>query len=199
MAAETDFLNFALGKIGADRITNIDDGTENANHCLTIWPALRKGILRSHNWNFAEERAKLALNATPPPFEYAFSYALPSDALKLKEYNATTVNVYNFDIPGIWVWKYFKIEGRNLYTNDGAVLIVYVKDVPDPNLWDALFYQAAAAWFASELALAITKDTKMSASLLQTALGVLMPMALSADGQEGPIVPIQVPDLLWGR
>lgn len=199
MAAETDFLNDALGQIGATRISGIDDGTENANHCLTFWPPLRKALLRSHHWNFAEARASLALNVTAPAFEFAFSYALPTDLLKLKSYNSYAVNVYNFDDPGPWMFTQFKVEGRNLYTNDGSVLIVYVKDVPDPNQWDALFYQAASTWLASKLALAIPKDAKMSANLLTMATGMLLPLALAADGQEGPIQPLQSNDLIWGR
>lgn len=199
MAAETDFLNDALGQIGATRISNIDDGTENANHCLTFWPPLRKALLRSHHWNFAEARAQLALNVTAPAFEFSFSYALPSDLLKLKSYNSYAVNVYNFDDPGPWMFTQFKVEGRNLYTNDSSVLIVYVKDVADPNQWDALFYQAASTWLASKLALAIPKDAKMSANLLTMATGMLLPLALAVDGQEGPIQPLQSNDLIWGR
>lgn len=199
MPSETDFLNGALGKIGADFITAIDDGSTNAKYCLTFWPALRQGLLRSHHWNFAEARAELAQDATVPAFEFAFAYLTDPLMLKIKEFNGGKVDTsvateWGFIWPG-----FYKVEGKRLLTNEGIVKIVYVKDVENPALWDALFYQAAQTWLASDLALAITKQPNLSATLLQMATNLLMPMAMAVDGQEGTIVPYVVDDLLRGR
>src|SRR3990167_5668634 len=176
MPSQTDLLNDALGQIGAARITAIDDGSINANHCQTFYPALRRGLLRSHHWNFAEARVQLAQDAVGPVFEYTFSYTLPAD-----------------------LWRMFKVEGRKLLSNDGEVKIVYVQDVTDPNLWDAIFYQTIAAWLASKLASAISKDAKLSQALLIEATRVLLPLALAVDGQESLVTPFIVDDLMWGR
>ena len=89
MPSETDFLNDALGQIGAARITAIDDGSVNANHCSTFYGPLRRSVLRSHHWNFAETRVELAQDVAPPAFEFAFAYTLPADLLKIKEYFGT--------------------------------------------------------------------------------------------------------------
>jgi|SRR3989304_7130698 len=197
MPSETDLLNDSLSQIGANRITGIDDGSVNANHCLTLYPSLRKALLRSHHWNFAEHRAELAQNVTPPLFEFSFSYTLPSDSLKVKEYNGSSLDTTNLTL--FDVLERFKIEGRNLFTNDGEVKIVYIQDITDPNVWDPLFYQVLASWLASKLAMAITKNVEMSRSLLEDAVNILLPFAVAVDGQEGTITPFRSDDLIMGR
>jgi len=197
MPSQTDLLNDALGQIGAARITAIDDGSINANHCQTFYPALRRGLLRSHHWNFAEARVQLAQDAVGPVFEYTFSYTLPADLLKMKEYNGINLDTSTVELT--YLWRMFKVEGRKLLSNDGEVKIVYVQDVTDPNLWDAIFYQTIAAWLASKLASAISKDAKLSQALLIEATRVLLPLALAVDGQESLVTPFIVDDLMWGR
>lgn len=201
MPSETDFLNDAIGQIGGVIITAMDDGSPNANWCKTFYVPLRQAALRMHHWNFAEARVELAQEAAAPAFEFAFSYALPASCLKVKEYNSNLVAVdvaldpsYYYTVAGR-----FKIEGRKLLSNDGAVKIVYVSDVDNPNLWDPLFYQALATWLASKLALAINRDSARSQKLETSALGNLLPLAASIDGQEMTVLPYQVNDLLWGR
>src|SRR5712691_289052 len=140
MASETDLLNDALSQIGAAPISAIDDGSVNADHCKRMYPALRRSLLRSHHWKFAETRTELARDAGSPAFEFAFSYTLPEDLLKLVEYNGvnmveiTTAIISDFAI-NIWITGFFKIEGRKLLTNDGQVKVMYVRDVPDPSQW----------------------------------------------------------------
>jgi hypothetical protein len=110
MPSETDLLNDALGQIGASRITSIDDGSVNANHCQTFYPALRDGMIRAHHWNFAIVRVELAQDATPPAAGWSYSYTLPADCLKVIEYNGGSLAITNPDLPR--VLALFKIEGR---------------------------------------------------------------------------------------
>lgn len=199
MPSQTDLLNGALGMIGANKITAIDDGSINANHCLIFYPSLRKGLLRSHHWNFASGRVELAQDITTPAFEFAFQFSLPSDFLKIKEYNGADIDTSNLSLfeaaePGRYV-----IEGNKLLCNEASVKITYVKDVTDANLFDGIFYQLIQTWLASQLASAITKDMKMSTNLLAQAVDVLLPQAVGVDGQEGTVIPQIVDDLRWGR
>lgn len=196
--SETDVLNAALSKIGADTIVAIDDGSTNANHCKRVYPMLRRALLRSHHWNFAEARETLAQDAIPPAFEFAFAYTLPTNLLKIKEYNGSKVDTQAF-IEGFFIVNRFKIEGRKLLTNDGDVKIVYVQDMEDPNLWDPLFYQAVVVFLGSDLADAIPHDDARAKSLLDRAANFWLPIASAVDGQEGSVHPIQSDDLTRGR
>lgn len=199
MPSETDVINDALSQIGASNITAIDDGTVNANHAQRLYPALRDSLLRSHHWNFAMKRAELAQDATPPLFEFAFSYTLPADFLKIVEYNGASLDTSTLALFDSQEASRYRIEGRKLLTNDGEVKIVYLYRVTDPNIWDALFYQVVAGWLASKFASAIAKDHQKSRSLLQEALTILLPIAMAVDGQEGTIFPMMSDSLTWGR
>ena len=200
MPTQTDCLNDALGQIGASVVTAIDDGSTNANLCKTFYPPLRDGVLRSHHWNFAMQRVELAADVAVPLFEFAYSYTLPSDLLKLVEYNGE--NTSSTYLP-IYDWRYlarpvYKVEGRKIFTNDASVKIVYLKRAENPDEWDGLFYQAMTQLLASKLAIAIRKDPKFSMALKQMADETLA-LALAVDGQENPIQPFSTDNLLWGR
>lgn len=204
MATETDLLNDALGLIGAERITAIDDGSTNSNYCASMYPAMRDSLLRSHHWNFAVTRVELAQDVTAPVFGYAYSYSLPANCLKVIDYggalpvSGTAVMVYPF-------WPYnqrnvvnYKIEGRKLYSNDGQALIVYLRQETNPALWDPMFYQAVVHGLASKLANAIRKDPKLSLALLQQS-DHYWGLAAAVDGQEGSTQAFISDDLTWGR
>lgn len=199
MPSETDLINDALSQIGASLIVGLDDGTVNANHAQHLYPALRDSLLRSHHWNFAMKRAALAQDATPPLFEFAFSYTLPADFLKIVEYNGASLDTSTLALFESQEPSRYRIEGRKLLTNDGEVKIVYLSRVTDPNVWDALFYQVVAGWLASKFASAIAKDHAKSSALLKEAVTVLLPIAMAVDGQEGTISPLISDALTWGR
>ncbi len=202
MPSETDLLNDALGQIGAQAITGIDQGTTNANHCRVFYPPLRRSLLRACFWNFAIKRVQLASLPTPPLFEFTYAYALPGDYLRLKNYAGADPNAN-----AIMVWEYprvryrpiYKIEGQTLVSNDAQVYIEYITDVTNPNYWTADFYQAVSTWLASKLAMALLKDAKLSESLLKLAEGTLLPAAMATEGQEGSVEPYVVDDFTWGR
>jgi hypothetical protein len=199
MANETDFLNDALGQIGAMPISAIDDQSTNANYCLRFWPTLRQAMIRTHHWNFAMARRVLHQDPTAPAFEFIYQYQLPAELLKVVEFNGSGV-ITNPDAswPYSWTSRYI-IEGRMLLTNDTEVRIVYLQDVTNPDLWDSMFYQAAAAWLASKLAAAIQKSEKMAQVKLEEAMKIFLPLAMAVDGQEGTELPSTIDNLLRVR
>lgn len=190
MPSVTDLLNDSLGQIGANTITAIDDGSHEANVCSALYPALLDSILRGHTWNFALTRVQLAQDAVAPVFGYTYAYSLPTDCLRIVEYNGA-LTAYG---P-----RRYKIEGRKLLTNDTSAYIRYIARVTDPNVWDAMFYQCVACWLASKLADAIPHDTKKAESLLQRAEQVLLPNAMAVDSQEEPLQKIPSRSLTIGR
>jgi hypothetical protein len=202
MATETECLNDALGQIGAGRITAIDDGSTNANYCQTFYPALRDSLLRGHFWNFALLWVELAQDLPAPTIGYAYSYQLPSDFLRLRNYAGASPSTSIFAsllwTPGVRYVTNYKIEGAKLRTNDGQAFIQYVRRVTNPGEWDGLFYQAVTTMLASKLAMAIRKDPKLSLALLQQGESFLS-TAMAVDGQEGSTEPWSSDELTWGR
>lgn len=203
MSSQTDLLNDALGLAGVSpRISAIDDGTTNANHCLTFFPSLRDGLMRSHHWNFLVTRVQLALDVAVPVSTFAYAYTLPSDCLKVIEYaGAGTFSWVNLTYPamtGVRNVTQYKIEGRKLLSNDSQAFIVYLRRETNPDLWDAMFYQAVVTFLAAKLAMAIPKDATRGNALSQQAEHLLL-AAMAIDGQEGSSEPFIVDDLIWGR
>lgn len=202
MPSETDLLNDALGQIGATPVNAIDDGSVNANHCQRFYPALRDGLLRTADWNFASQRVELAQEATAPVFEFAYSYALPGDYLRVREYyggspsSGDGTDLALLEARRLLKWK---VEGKKILTNDGEVFIRYTARITNPDIWDPIFYQCVSAWLASKLANAITKDHKKATALLQQAVDILLPLAAAVDGQEGSVDRLESVELIEER
>jgi len=202
VTSETDLFNDALGMIGQTPIRMAGDGSVASNRCATFYTPLRKGLLRSHRWNFAERRVELAQLSTAPVFGYTYAYQLPAQCLRVWEYNGAGVQTTGYiDYYGLGnrYQPMFKIEGRSLVSYDAQAFIVYSEDVNNPSLWDALFYQVVVTWLASKLAASIPKNDTKADMLMKQAVTVLLPMALAADGQEGSTEPFQADTLTWGR
>jgi hypothetical protein len=151
------------------------------------------------HWNFATARRILSFDPTPPEFEFGYRYQLPAELLKIVEFNGSGVATNSDTVwPYAWTSRYV-IEGRFLLTNDNEVRIVYIQDVTNPDLWDSMFYQAAASWLASKLAAAIQKSEKMAQTKLEEAMRVFLPLAMAVDGQEGTELPSTIDNLIRVR
>jgi hypothetical protein len=154
-----------------------------------------------NNWNFAVWRAELAQDAIPPAFEFAFSYSLPADFVKMIEFNGGGTPLV--PAPGfINLYPYisrYVIEGKKLLTNDPQAFVKYLRDINNPDLWDPLFYQIAAAWLTSKLATAITKSEKLAMSKMEEVMKILLPMGINVDGQEGTELPDRIDTLIRNR
>lgn len=173
MASETDVINAALDKLGVERIgTHPDFNTPAGRLANQTYAKLRDRLLRSHPWNFALKRLSIIATSTAPVWEYDNAFNLPSDWLRTMEVeNATQSD-----------WQ---IEGKQIVTDlSSPIKILYIARITDPTLWDALFYDALAAFLAKEWALKLTQQAEVELEKKKEAKEVLRE-ARTADGQEG--------------
>ena len=169
----TEVVNLALIDLGADRITSLDDDNNRASLGATLYPQARDEVLRSHPWNSATARARLAALATAPAFGFAAQYQLPADCLRV-------LRVNDAEAEDLW-----KVEGRVLLCDLGAPLdILYVQRVTDPSGLDPLLVSAIAAQLAMRLARALYQSDTMAESMRRIYVDRLRE-ARSMDGQEG--------------
>src|SRR5210317_1511007 len=127
MASVVDLCNSALNLLGASTISALTDDTKNARLCNQRYETVRNRIFRSHPWNCLIKRVQLAQDSSAPVIEFSYQYTLPSDCLRvLKIHNGTTDSIQS-DME-------YKIEGRNIVTNEGTVYIIYIAKITDPNL-----------------------------------------------------------------
>ena len=177
MASAVDICNLALSLLG-DRanVSSIDppEGSAQAEHCARFYPLARDTILSMHAWSFATKRAILSsiTTAYPPPQTWEYTYAVPSDMLKvLGVYRADST--YDEDKVQIE----YEVSGQNntrvLYANIDDPVIRYVANVTDPTVFSSLLVNAIAYTLASHLAGPIIKgldSIKISEAMLQRGL-----------------------------
>ena len=141
--------NLALQKLGAARISALDEASKNARECNVCFEHLRDGELRSNKWKFALTRATLAASATTPDFTYTYAFPLPNDCLRPMFPARLGLD-----------WKVENHQGAPaILTNDGNTLEVrYIKKVTDPTIFDPLFVEALACKIALHLCEALTQS-----------------------------------------
>ena len=181
MASVIGICNSALIKLGATTIMSLDEQSRNANLCKEQYEKLRDELLRSHTWNFATSRAKLARLALPPAFGPSYAFQLPADflrALSVLGDAAATAEVE------------YRIEGRRLLADREAIWLRYVRAVTDPNEMDAAFREALAWRMAVDLALPITQSStvlsEMREGLTRAVLGARSIDALEDVAEQFP-------------
>ena len=172
MASEVQIFNLALSKLGEDIIISLSEDSKPGRACNLIYADTRDNLLRSHSWNFATNRASLALLTTTPAYEFDYEYQLPSDCLK----------VLKMDPEGNDIT--FKIEGRKLLTNEKPVNILYITQITDTNKFDSLFIEVLSAKLASELAVTLTESINL-ADFLNQKYEISLSLARGMDAQEG--------------
>ena len=162
MASAVNICNSALNLLGGSTISALTEDTKNARLCNQRYEPVRNRVFRGHNWNCLIKRVQLAANSTDPVVEYAKSYALPSDCLRvLKIHNGTTDSIAS-DLD-------YKIEGKNIVTDETTVYLVYIALDTDPNNYDAYLREAISHQLAADLAYAITNNATLANNYMTRA------------------------------
>lgn len=147
-ASQTSIVNWALTKLGSDRITNPGDANERAETAAEIYPQVLDAELRRNAWKFAIKSAALGEELPAPALPWTRRFALPGDCLRLL--------VVGSDPMRGQAWA---IEGRHIVGNQAAPLpIRYVTSAVTPAIMDALFVEALATKLAIDLAPRLRDD-----------------------------------------
>lgn len=172
MPSVVDISNKALDKLGQGPITSLEDGTKSANLCNRNWTIIRDQVLRDHPWNFAVKRSILAADTTAPAWGFTYQFPLPSDCLRLLEVRDLSTGEY-------------QVEANQILADESALYVRYIRQVTDPNEYDALFVDTVATRLAFELCEALTQSNTKKEMLWQEYEDSLN-RARRVDGQENP-------------
>ena len=155
MASAVDIANSALNLLGASTISAFTDDSKNARLINQRYEPVRNRVFRSHAWNCLHKRVQLAQNSTAPVVEYSHAYALPSDCLRvLKIHNGTTDSIASaLD---------YKLEGRNIVTDEGTIFLIYIALDNDPNNYDTYLQESISHQLAADLAYAVTNNATLA-------------------------------------
>lgn len=160
MAGETDVINVALRLVGATPIASLTDGSASANAADDIYVDVRDDLLRSHSWNFATQRVKLAQSVTTPIFEFDNAFPLPADWIR-------TVSVHDNDTGYGTVFYRMEIVNnqRSIVASREELWLRYIFRVTDPNMMASDFRRAFELSLARDLAIPLTASNSLQASL----------------------------------
>ena len=155
MASAVDIANSALNLLGASTISAFTDDSKNARLINQRYEPVRNRVFRGHAWNCLHKRVQLAQNSTAPVVEYSNAYALPSDCLRvLKIHNGTTDSIASsID---------YKLEGRNIVTDEGTIFLIYIALDTDPNNYDTYLQESISHQLAADLAYAVTNNATLA-------------------------------------
>ena len=156
MPGETDVANVALTLIGQPTITSRTDGSSTANTVDELFDEVRDDLLRSHPWNFATKRVKLAQSSTTPVFEFDFAYPLPADWIR-------TISVHSNDAGhGTVLHRMELIESqRAIIVSADQIFLRYVFQVIDPNLMAPDFRRAFELALARDLSVPLASSNTL--------------------------------------
>ena len=173
MSSVTAIANRALSLLGHAPIISLDDLTPESEEVKRVLPFVLDSVFRSHPWNCLVARKSLATVVDVPVYEYSYSYALPSDCVRVLD--VVTDNR-----------ERYVIEGKRLLSNAGPeIKLRYVKHSDDPNLYDGLLREALATYLALTMCEKITQSNTKKQLLVDDFKRVILE-ARRVDGQENP-------------
>lgn len=165
--------NIALGWLGANLITSIDDDTTEGHLCRANYEPVRDAVLEAHNWAFATKWAKLVRLADNGDAPYASTFQLPVDMLHV------TFCGFGYNYPSKW-----RREGQTIVTDASECLIQYVFRNENDSYYPPLFVQAVAARLAADLALPLVQSRTLQSDMYTLYLAKVKEAA-SRDNQQG--------------
>lgn len=152
MASQVEIVNYALTLLGQDRILSIDDDLKAAREAKAVYSIVRDALLAGYTWSFAKTRASIPASVTVPAFQFANTYPLPVDCLRIIMIGDIYVGADLTDYRNTPVEEY-AIEGREILTDLPAPLkLRYIKQVTDTTQFSANFSESLGCSLAERLA-----------------------------------------------
>lgn len=175
--SEVSICNQALGWLGENPITSLDDQTPAASLCYHNYAGLRDSVLEGYEWSFAIRREQLAL-LDQDPVGYGNAFQVPTDVLRVLK--CSKDGRFQREEPALQ-WE---IEGDKILCDESTIYTRSVIRIEDPMQFSANFVQALAARIAMELAIPITNSRTLQTDMTRMYAGKLAD-AVTTDGMQG--------------
>lgn len=150
--SDVSICNSALAKLGADRITSLEQDTKIARLCNERYPFVRNEVLRAYPWNFAKKRVSLSADATAPSFGWAYRFVIPSDCVRVLREDFVDVE--------------YTIEGRYILSDDSSFNLLYVFEETNAGNYDYMFSEMLAMRLAADIAYAVVQSNTLMATMM---------------------------------
>ncbi len=178
MASQVSICNQALGWLGANLITSLNDDNKEAQLCKVNFPELRNAVLEEREWTFAVRRIELAPTVLEPKYGYTNQFLLPPNVIRIlnvpdTRFGDTDDNLIGTGLGGVREGpdqqpqlSTFRVEALEEPTATGKVVLANVDSlfmrviivVTNIGLWSPMFIQSLAARIAADLAIPLTQN-----------------------------------------
>ncbi len=177
MVSEVTICNQALGWIGANSITSLDDDSTEGRWCKENYAFLRDAVLEARVWSFASARVTME-TADMDPWGQMYSHVIPTTWVGVgRVYREVNNPEYPIKSAG---WRRV---GDNLLTNEAAVYVVGKLRISDTGKFTPMFVQALAARIAADAAIPMTENRELQRDMWQLYEAKLLEAA-AVDGTQ---------------
>ena len=185
MSERIDIVNMALGFLGEQPLTSIDDEGNVADQVQIQYIPARDAALEAHDWSFAIERFLPGKLAQAPVYGPSAAFAVPVNILRVIACDNPTNSTANTGAPidsnEQIEWK---MEGGNIVCNEDVVYARGIRRIEDEGSFSPLFVQAFAAMLASVLAINLTASADIQARV-NAQFERFIQLAKTRDGLQG--------------
>lgn len=154
MTSVTEVANKALLEIGQDPITDLNEGSSEANKVLIIFDSVVTEVTQSKYWRSAITRVELAVLTEKPLYGFNFQFQLPPDNLDVIEINETPTTGVRYNI-----------EDGKLLFDDSTIKIAYIRKQDNPTLWGSRLERAIVLRLAAGISYTIVRNVQLTESL----------------------------------
>ena len=144
----------ALIRLGANPITDFDDGSAEADIANALYGATKNSLLSSYPWSFATKQVQLEESGHTPLADYSYSFTLPSDILC----------AVSAGVGSKGKGTHFKILNGALNSNSNNIVLTYIAEVPESD-FPAFFSSILITKLAAEFSIPVTENTSRTEML----------------------------------
>ncbi len=116
--------NLALSRIGEPDITALDDDTEEAIACNSVYESVVDEVLEMYNWACARSMAILSADSSTPVFKWDYQYPFPSNPYCLRVIKVQDTGETDIE---------YEIQGRKILCDEeDGIYLQFSKRIVDP-------------------------------------------------------------------
>lgn len=181
MASQVSICNQALGWLGANLITSLNDDNREAQLCKTNYPDIRDAVLEEREWTFCVRRISLSPTVIEPVYGYTNQFLLPPQVIRILNLPDTRFGDTDDNLIGTGLGGRsegpdqqpqlgtFRVESLEETTATGIVILANVDSiflrviwrVTNIGLYSPMFIQCLAQRIAADLAIPLTQNRNL--------------------------------------
>lgn len=171
MPSKVDIVNMGLAKLGHERISAFADNSKAARLATDLYDLKRDEVLRTHDWDFARQRAVLSKLVDEASFgDLRNRFQTPADSLRILRFEDRR--------------SVFRVEAGIIFTNESEAKIWYTRRETDTSLYDANFMDALSTRLAVDFCMPLLQDSRIRQALFEE-YKYMLGLAKSYDSIQG--------------